>query len=259
MPIVDARDLFEHAAAQHYRLPLVAPDGVDDACAWIAQAERAEAPLVLDISNHLPGRAPWEVASAAVEAAAGRSRVPVVLHRGGVAAEGDLAKAIQLGCGAITPAANAGEGVVATADKVGVAVLPASPAAGESVPTPPGVAGRPGDWEGTGMAAPALAACRRWRPVEHVVMFNAAGRSDDAVREMLRIGTDRLASVPGVRSVRTGHALGSGARYALCWLVLFANELVVAHYRDHPIHVAFADGHFRPIAADRMTIDFVIT
>src|SRR3569623_3798524 len=28
------------------------------------------------------------------------------------------------------------------------------------------------------------------------------------------------------------------------------------YYRDHPLHVEYADHHFRPIAEDRLTIDF---
>jgi fructose-bisphosphate aldolase class II len=30
----------------------------------------------------------------------------------------------------------------------------------------------------------------------------------------------------------------------------------VPQYRDHPDHIAFADGLFRPMAADRISIDF---
>jgi fructose-bisphosphate aldolase, class II len=38
--------------------------------------------------------------------------------------------------------------------------------------------------------------------------------------------------------------------------VRFAHPAVIDSYRDHPDHLAFADNLFRPLAADRMTIDF---
>ncbi|MGV8840435.1 MAG: Dabb family protein [Bauldia sp.] len=253
MPIVDARDLFRHAAEAGYRLPFVAPDGIDDAIGLIAAAGRADAPLVLDLID----RFPWEVAASAVESAAGRSAAPVVLHRGGVAGDGDLTHAIRLGCGAITPAGAVVGDVVATAERLGVASLPDELRTGGAADA--NVEGHFAGSAARGRAAGALAACRQWRPVEHVVMFNPAGLSVDGVREMLEIGTDMLASIPGVRSVRTGRALNESATYSLAWLVLFANERVVAHYRDHPTHIAFADTRFRPFAGDRMTIDFQIT
>lgn len=258
MPIVDARDLFKHAAGQRYRLPLAAPDGVDAALAWIGEAGRHDAPLVLDLIDR-PGRPPWDIAFASVEMAADRSPAPVVMHRGGIASESDLAAAIRIGCGAITAAPAAAPAAIEMAETLGVAVLPRE-GAGSAFPNPDSTApDAPIDGESSGRGPAALAACGQWRPVEHVVMFNPEGLSDEGVGEMLRIGTDMLASIPGVRTVRTGTALTAGANYALSWFVRFANERVLAHYRDHPTHVAFADGHFRPFAGDRMTIDFKLT
>jgi hypothetical protein len=65
-----------------------------------------------------------------------------------------------------------------------------------------------------------------------------------------------LGAIPGVRRVFTGRALRRDDRYQYCWLVRFANPAVVASYRDHPDHVAFANTQFRPIATDRISIDF---
>lgn len=260
MPIVDARDLFEHAAAQRYRLPLVAPRDLHDALAWITEADRLGAPMVLDLTVTPTLPAGWEQALSAVEAAAGHASAPVVLHRGGIVDESGLARAIRVGCTSISAAPAAPAGVVAMARELGLAVVPDDVGEGSPFASPAAAhPGRPAYLESTGKAGPALAACRQWHPVEHVVMFNPAGLSDDGVRNMLRIGTDMLGSIPGVRSVRTGRALNDGSRYTLCWLVLFANERVVAHYRDHPTHTAFADSHFRPFAGDRMTIDFQLT
>ncbi len=36
----------------------------------------------------------------------------------------------------------------------------------------------------------------------------------------------------------------------------FSGPEVVERYRDHPLHVAFADQVFRPLAKDRLTTDY---
>ncbi|OGI59262.1 MAG: hypothetical protein A2V58_05630 [Candidatus Muproteobacteria bacterium RBG_19FT_COMBO_61_10] len=54
----------------------------------------------------------------------------------------------------------------------------------------------------------------------------------------------------------TGWAMQDQAKYRFCWLVQFSHSKVVDSYRDHPEHVAFASEYFRPIAADRLSIDF---
>jgi fructose-bisphosphate aldolase class II len=73
---------------------------------------------------------------------------------------------------------------------------------------------------------------------------------------MMERGRRILANIPGVRAVFTGRAETPAAKYQYCWLVRFAHPAVIDSYRDHPDHVAFANAHFRPIAADRLTIDF---
>jgi fructose-bisphosphate aldolase class II len=70
-------------------------------------------------------------------------------------------------------------------------------------------------------------------------------------------GREVLATIPGVRRVFTGWAVQSRAAYKFCWLVQLAHARVIDSYRDHPDHIAFADGLFRPIAGNRVTIDFV--
>ena len=39
-------------------------------------------------------------------------------------------------------------------------------------------------------------------------------------------------------------------------LVRFSDQAVVDSYKNHPAHVDYADTHFRPVAGDRITIDF---
>lgn len=108
-----------------------------------------------------------------------------------------------------------------------------------------------------GRAPDALAHCRSSQVVEHCIFYNAApGEDERQVRAMLADGRKRLGAIPGVRSVFTGRAAGADAKYQYCWLVRFAHSDVIASYRDHPDHVAFADEQFRPLAPDRLSIDF---
>ena len=102
----------------------------------------------------------------------------------------------------------------------------------------------------------ALAACRSYAPVEHVVAFNAPALSTAEVDRLFALGAEVLGAIAGVRRVRVGRAIAENARYRLCWFVRFANAAVAEAYRNDPAHLAFADRHFRPVAADRMTIDF---
>lgn len=107
-----------------------------------------------------------------------------------------------------------------------------------------------------GRAAEVLVRCRPWRPVQHVIVYNTEGINDADVETMMARGRVVLAKIPGVRRVFAGWAVSDRPRYRCCWLVEFAHEKVIASYRDHPDHVAFASGLFRPVAGDRLSLDF---
>ncbi len=111
-------------------------------------------------------------------------------------------------------------------------------------------------WGCAGRAAEVLVQCQPWRPVQHVIVYNVEGATDVEVEAMMVRGRETLAKIPGVRRVITGRAVTEKSRYRFCWLVEFAHEKVIASYRDHPDHVAFANGFFRPIAGDRLSLDF---
>jgi fructose-bisphosphate aldolase class II len=113
-------------------------------------------------------------------------------------------------------------------------------------------------WGGAGRAVEVLAECRPWQPVEHVVSYCTGGVADAEVERVVAEGRRVLSGIPGVRRVRTGTAINPDARYSRAWLVELAHPSVVATYRDHPGHVAFAGGLFRPIAPDRVTVDYWI-
>ncbi len=107
-----------------------------------------------------------------------------------------------------------------------------------------------------GRADHAAVQCRQWREVTHFILYNASdGARECEVQGMMASGRKTLAAIPGVREVFTGRAVHENTRYRYCWRVRFAHPAVIASYRDHPDHVAFADGRFRPIAADRISID----
>lgn len=101
-----------------------------------------------------------------------------------------------------------------------------------------------------------LAACRSWNPVEHVIIYNVSPEADLQVDAMMARGREVLGQIPGVKRVVTGKAVHHDARYRFCWVVEFVHPDVIDSYRDHPEHRKFADELFRPIAGDRISIDY---
>ena len=112
-------------------------------------------------------------------------------------------------------------------------------------------------WGSAGRAAEVLVQCQAWEPVEHVIIYNVEGARDEQVATMMARGREVLGAIPGVRRVFTGWAVPEKAKFRCCWLVEFAHRKVIESYRDHPDHAAFANQLFRPIAAERISIDFV--
>ena len=110
-------------------------------------------------------------------------------------------------------------------------------------------------WGAAGRADELLQSCAPWTPVEHLIIYNADA-SDETVHDMMAKGRDRLSRIPGVREVFTGEAVQEGAGYRYSWLVRFCHTAVIDSYRDHPYHTDFADSLFRPIAGDRISIDY---
>ncbi len=111
-------------------------------------------------------------------------------------------------------------------------------------------------WGGAGRADEVTAACRPWREVEHLIIYNTRDTTPEEATAMMAEGRRVLGGIPGVREVITGTAVREDAAYRHCWLVRFAHPAVIDAYREHPDHRVFADGRFRPRAADRISIDF---
>lgn len=111
-------------------------------------------------------------------------------------------------------------------------------------------------WGSGGRAAEVLAQCRPWQEVEHVVLFNVPDElTESDVAAIMREGKESLKIIPGVRGIRTGRAIQPDGRYRYCWLIRLSNQSAVEVYRNHPAHLRFANEVFRPVAADRMTLD----
>jgi fructose-bisphosphate aldolase class II len=107
-----------------------------------------------------------------------------------------------------------------------------------------------------GRAAEVLAQCRVWHPIEHVIFYNVENASEDDIEAMMARGREVLRKIPGVRRVITGWPMLENQKFRFCWIVEFVHESVIANYRDHPEHAAFANGMFRPMAGDRLSLDF---
>jgi fructose-bisphosphate aldolase class II len=112
-------------------------------------------------------------------------------------------------------------------------------------------------WGSGGRAAEVLEQCRPWQEVEHVVFYNVpADLSEGEVASIMRQGKESLQAIPGVRNIRAGRALQPDGKYRYCWLIGLSGQPAVEAYRKHPAHLRFANRVFRPVAADRITLDF---
>jgi fructose-bisphosphate aldolase class II len=110
-------------------------------------------------------------------------------------------------------------------------------------------------WGGSGRATELMQHCQPWENVEHLIFYNLSCSEQEA-DTVIAEGERVLATIPGVRQVFAGKALGESGQYRYCWRVQFASRAVVDTYRDHPLHVRYANNYFRPNAGDRVTQDF---
>ncbi len=112
-------------------------------------------------------------------------------------------------------------------------------------------------WGAAGRAEEVLEVARPWREVMHVIEFNTEGLTEEEAAALRAEGREVLSKIPGVRAVETGVAIQPpDAPYRYAWLVRFCQPPVIEYYRDHPDHVKYANERFRPVAGNRVTIDF---
>jgi len=93
-------------------------------------------------------------------------------------------------------------------------------------------------------------------PVAHVIIYDVHGIGKANAETMIAEGRQVLSAIPGVREVFTGEAVQNDAKYRYTWLVRFCHTAVIDSYREHPDHVAFANKLFRPVAGERISIDY---
>ncbi|MCW9014647.1 MAG: ketose-bisphosphate aldolase [Gammaproteobacteria bacterium] len=112
-------------------------------------------------------------------------------------------------------------------------------------------------WGSAGRAAEILAQCEAWNPVEHLIIYNIDGLDNHGTKSMISKGKRILSAIPGVRKVFTGEAVKQDASFRYTWLVRFCHPAVIDSYREHPDHISFADNMFRPVAGERISIDYL--
>ena len=111
-------------------------------------------------------------------------------------------------------------------------------------------------WGSAGRAAAVLQASEPWLPVEHLIVYSVKGLDEAGVEAMMREGRRVLRAIPGVLAVDTGRAVREDAAFRYCWRIRFCHPAVIDSYREHPEHVQFADRLFRPVAGERISIDY---
>ena len=111
-------------------------------------------------------------------------------------------------------------------------------------------------WGSADRATELLAQCTPWLPVEHLIVYNVDGITEHQANTMMSEGQKTLSTIPGVLDVVTGRAIQHDAMYRYTWLIRFCHSAVIDSYRNHPKHTAFADMLFRPVAGERISIDY---
>jgi len=113
-------------------------------------------------------------------------------------------------------------------------------------------------WGSYDRAGDLLNQCTPWSSVEHLIIYNVKGVSEQDVDVMMAKGRQVLSTIPGVREVLAGRSVMTDADYRYTWLVRFCHPAVIDSYREHPVHIDFADMLFHPIAGERISIDYEI-
>ena len=94
--------------------------------------------------------------------------------------------------------------------------------------------------------------------IRHLIVFNAReGMSREECLHGLSEGR-ALMQIPGVLHISFGEAVAENAKYRYMFAADFESESVIEIYKNHPLHVEYADNWFRPMAPDRITTDFSI-
>jgi hypothetical protein len=288
MSIVDFSDLTKHAAAQGYSLTLVNAPILAIAKGALQCAEGLDAPLLLTVH----GRDLEDELLPSIELSARQARVPVALIAKQISSTEQATLAIRLGCNGLILAEGLAEDVKnsirSTAASCCIPVIENNELSGTLHDDEPelqkatlgAIEQTESSWQeirkkvaqatashlkellvtgkADGKGQHALESCKHWHPVEHLIIYNTTV-DDSKSAELAAEGRRVLDQIPGVRATWSGRAIKDDAGYQWCWLIRFAHPAVIDSYREHPDHVKYADTRFRPIAGDRISIDYEIT
>lgn len=288
MPVVGFPELYQHAADHQYGLALVNVHVLPIARGVLDCAAEQDAPLVLGVNGDrlMDGLLP------SLELMARQTTSPLSLLGVRIENTEQAVQAIRLGCNALVLADGLGELAVGELRELGASCgIPAfehNELSGvlveideELEPGELGVlASVPASWQqldaslaqaaadlldgvfskqgSAGQGSVAMKVCKPWHPVEHLIIYNTTV-DDTKSAELAAEGRRVLDRIPGVRATWSGRAVKDDAGYRWCWLFRFAHAAVIDSYREHPDHIAYADNHFRPIAGDRVSIDYHLT
>ena len=288
MPVVGFSELLTHATDHQYGLALVNIHALPIASGIISSGSELDAPLALTVrgANLKDGLLP------SLELMARQATIPLSLVAKQIQNTEQATRAIRLGCNGLVPAEGLAEAVrseidrVATACGIPVIELQALPCSWLEIDeeldsaTLAAIVQAERSWQNveqsiaraaadflqpmitrlgsSGFGHAALDYCKPWRPVEHLIIYNTT-TDDETSAEMAAEGRRVLDRIPGVRATWSGRAITADAGYRWCWLIRFAHPAVIDSYREHPDHVAYADNHFRPVAGDRVSIDYELT
>jgi hypothetical protein len=286
MPVVGFPELYQHAADRQYGLALVNVHALSIARGVLDSAAGQDAPLVLGVNGDrlADGLLP------SLESMARQATSPLSLLGSRIENSEQAVLAIRLGCNALVLANSLNEAAAAELRELGascgIPVFEHNALSGVLVDVDeelqPGKLGvlAQASWQqldasvaqaasnlldglfnkqgSAGQGSAAMKVCKPWHPVEHLIIYNTT--VDDAKSaELAAEGRRVLDNIPGVRATWSGRAVKDDAGYRWCWLFRFAHAAVIDSYRVHPDHVAYADNHFRPIAGDRVSIDYHLT
>ena len=288
MAVVDFTELVKHAVDRGYRLAAIGIPSLPVISASLRSASRLDAPLVFAVAGEdlddglLPS----------VEAMARKASAPVALIGWEISSTEQAVLAIRLGCNALL-LADGLDGVQVTAIQeiaasCGIPVVNDLVKAGKLMDMTRSLAPdkmslsfvTSASWRqfnetveqavevivsrnleesgASGQGHDALAHCAAWNPVEHLIIYNTT-TDEKAAQELAAEGRRTLDKIPGVRTTWSGCSVREDADYRWCWLIRFAHIAVIDSYREHPDHVRYADNHFRPVAGNRISIDYQLT
>jgi hypothetical protein len=285
MPVVGFSELHKHATDLRYGLPVVDVSALPIARGIIEVAAEIDAPVVLAVcGSHLSdGILP------SLEAMARGAHSPIGLVGKRIENTEQATLAIRLGCNGLVLADGLSDHVSSEIRSIaiscGIIVIEQQALTGslldieeelESV-TLNAIPQALASWQqiddsvaqaaakhlrivfnklgASGQGHAVLNSCKPWRPVEHLIVYNTT--TDDITSvELAAEGRRVLDRIPGVRATWSGQAVTADAGYRWCWLIRFAHPAVIDSYREHPDHVAYADNHFRPVAGNRISIDY---